>query len=102
MLLIPAGQRLALGCTIDDMIGFAEQAAIDNPTFLDQTPTAQLSDMMLVALRSVPIRTAAATNPRAINWERLFQFAEFLLPFLIQLLKQRDQVFTPTPRSAGT
>lgn len=102
MLLIPAGTRLALGCTIDDMIGFAEQAAIDNPVFLDQTPAAQVSDMMVVALRSVPIRTAAATDPKAINWERLFQFAEFLLPFILQLLKQRDQAFAPSPRSAGT
>lgn len=102
MLTLDPGDRLALGLTIDDCLSLAQQAESINHNFLSLCPARQIILLARAYLRSQPCQAATADNPRAVNWERVLQFFESLLPLLLELLMFLKSRENPAPPLAGT
>lgn len=86
---LSAADRLSLGLQVDDVLALAQDLLSDHPRFEDYAPFRQVLLLMGAYLQSQPCQVLMAENPRAINWERIMQFMEFLLPLILSLLQAK-------------
>lgn len=99
---IDPGERLALGLTIDQIVDLADEVHSVCPRFFDLPATHQAVLIAQTYSQSAPAQVCQSSLPGSLNWDKIFEFIQTVLPLILTLLadKQEQRPTDPPPVGA--
>jgi len=83
--LVSPTERLVLGLRIVDLLDVLDRAVAACPDFAELENQHKAIVLMNAWLEQPPLVNGAKLSPQAINWDRIMEFIEFILPLLLRI-----------------